>query len=106
MIKKIEGVLLCLAVILLAFQIASAAEKKGEALFKKHCVACHVNGGNIINPKKTLHKTDRESNGIKTAQDIVKLMRNPGPGMTKFDEQTIPSKDAQIIAEYVFNTFK
>jgi cytochrome c6 len=33
-------------------------------------------------------------------------MRNPGPGMTKFDEKTLPQKDAKAIAEYIHKTFK
>jgi cytochrome c6 len=33
-------------------------------------------------------------------------MRNPGPGMTKFDEKIISTKEAQAIAEYILKTFK
>ena len=88
---------------------AKEPEKKtglrGEELFKQHCFPCHPDGGNVINPQKTLHKKDREANGIKTAADIVGKMRNPGPGMTKFDEQTIPDADAKEIAEYEIRTF-
>ncbi len=84
---------------------AEAKGGKGEELFKKHCMACHANGGNIVNPKKTLARKDREANGIKTAKDVIRNMRNPGPGMTKFDEKTIPAKDAKAIADYVIKTF-
>ena len=34
----------------------SKKESKGAALFQKHCVACHPDGGNIINPANTLKK--------------------------------------------------
>jgi cytochrome c6 len=88
-----------------AEQAKPAEAKIGESLFKQHCSPCHGEGGNNINPQKTLHKKDREANGVKTASDIVGKMRNPGPGMTKFDEKTIPDKDAQAIAEYVLKTF-
>jgi cytochrome c6 len=88
----------------LAAEAAKGA--KGEELFKKHCAVCHPNGGNIINPKKTLSKKDREASGIKSAKDIIKNMRNPGPGMNKFDEKTLPEKDAKAIADYVLKTFK
>lgn len=83
-----------------------AAGGKGEELFKKHCTECHQDGGNNVNPQKTLKKADREAHGIKTAQDIVKQMRNPGPGMTQFDTKTIPDKDAKAIADYIITTFK
>jgi len=88
-----------------------ADTKKGEKIdgaqeFKEHCAVCHPNGGNIVNAKKTLSKKDREANGIKTAKDIVKNMRNPGPGMNKFDEKAISDKEAMAIAEYILKTFK
>jgi cytochrome c6 len=83
-----------------------ADAKTGEALFKKHCELCHPAGGNIVTPQKTLHKKDREKNNIKTADDIIRNMRKPGPGMTPFDEKTIPPKDAKEIAEYILKKFK
>lgn len=79
--------------------------KTGEELFKAHCAVCHPDGGNIINPKKTLHKKDRDANNMKKSPDIIKNMRNPGPGMTKFDKTTIPDNDAKKIAEYILKTF-
>ncbi len=79
--------------------------KTGEALYKQFCASCHPDGGNIINPAKTLHKKAREANGIINAADIVKNMRNPGPGMTKFDTKSVPDADAKKIAEYVLKTF-
>jgi cytochrome c6 len=81
------------------------AGKSGEALFQQHCSPCHADGGNNVNPQKTLHKKDREANGVKTASDIVGKMRNPGPGMTKFDEKTVSDNDANEIAGYVLKTF-
>ena len=80
--------------------------KRGEALFKQYCSPCHADGGNSVNPKKTLLKKDREANGVKTASDIIGKMRTPGPGMTKFDDKTIPDMDANEIAEYILTTFK
>jgi len=85
--------------------IAGAAEQSGEALFKQHCAVCHVNGGNIINPQKTLSKKDRQANNVKSVEDILKKVRNPGPGMTQFDTKALPDKDARKIAEYILKTF-
>lgn len=92
--------------IILTGGVGSAAAKPGETLFKQYCVACHPDGGNIINPQKSLHKKDLEKNKIMTADDIVKVMRNPGPGMSKFDAKTIPDKNARQIAEYILSTYK
>lgn len=78
----------------------------GEQLFKQHCAACHPNGGNTIRPAKTLSKQGMaERSKITTADDIVKVMRNPGPGMNKFDENVISNEDATKIAEYMLATF-
>lgn len=87
----------------------NAAEKKesaGAKLFQKNCAACHPGGGNIIKPALTLHKKDMDAHGVKTAKDIVGKMRNPGPGMTRFDVKTVSDKDAYAIAEYILQTFK
>ena len=80
--------------------------KSGETLFQENCSPCHPDGGNIINPQKTLHKKDREANGITKAADIVAKMRKPGPGMTKFDEKSLSEQNAKEIAEYIMKTFK
>lgn len=90
----------------LAFASSSALAATGAELFKQHCTECHLDGGNSVNPLRTLHKKDRDQYGIKTWEDIVKNMRKPGPGMTAFDTTTISDKDAKAIAEYVLETFK
>jgi cytochrome c6 len=81
-------------------------EKTGESLFKEHCEICHPGGGNIMDPQKTLHRKDLEKQGITKPEDIIGTLRNPGPGMIKFDEKTIPDADAKKIAEYILETFK
>ena len=83
-----------------------AADKTGATEFKEHCAACHADGGNIIKADKTLSHKDREKNGIKTAKDIVNIMRKPGMGMTTFDKKTISDKEAKTIADYIIKTFK
>jgi cytochrome c6 len=60
----------------------------------------------MMNPQKTLHKKDLDAHNVKTAGDIIKLMRKPGPGMTPFDANTVPDKEAKEIADYIFETFK
>lgn len=85
---------------------AATAYASGEDIFNAKCMACHPNGGNIINKAKTLSKKDREANKLKTAKELVKYMRNPGPGMTKFDVKALPGKDAKAVAEYIIKTFK
>lgn len=93
------------------FVISGFADEKsnvkiGETNFNEHCVACHPGGKNVFNPQKTLYKKDLEANNIRTPEDIVKIMRNPGPNMTRFDENSLPEKEAKEIAEYILETFK
>ena len=84
---------------------APAAGPDGKALFALHCASCHKDGGNLINPGKTLSRADREAGGITTADDIVKVMRNPGPGMPRFDGSTLTDEQARAVAEYVIQSF-
>ncbi len=84
---------------------STAGERSGEELFKELCAMCHAGGGNIINPKKTLSKADREAHGVNTVDAIVGTIRNPGPGMARYDETTLPDDAARRIAQYVLDTF-
>jgi cytochrome c6 len=93
-----------------AFAVSAQADTEGKmdakAEFQKHCAVCHPDGGNVINKAKPLNKEAFKTNGIKSWKDIVANMRNPGPGMTKFDKKEISDKEAKAIAEYVLKTFK
>ena len=84
----------------------ASKESKGETLFMKHCGKCHPDGGNVVTVTKSLNPKDREANNVKTEEDIIKLMRSPGPGMVKFGKKVISEKDAKAIAEYIMMTFK
>jgi cytochrome c6 len=106
--KKLFAVIVAIALVSV-FVIACYAKDKGsagEALFKEHCAVCHPDGNNIVNPAFKLHGEDLKAHGITKASQIVDKMRNPGPGMTKFDEKAISDKDAIKIAEYVLKAFK
>ena len=110
--KKILGALAIAAILsIFLFVMAGFAdeiqtETPGEAAFNKYCLMCHPGGSNIFNPAKTLRTKDLEANNIKNPDDIINLMRNPGPQMTKFDKETIPDNVAKEIAEYVLKNFK
>ena len=93
-----------------AFALSAQADTAGKidakAEFDKHCAVCHPSGGNIINKAKPLTKGALAANGIRSWKDIVAKIRNPGPGMTKFDKNAISDKEAKAIAEYTLKTFK
>jgi cytochrome c6 len=98
--------LLALAVAVVPCRADVKGKIDGKKEFQQHCAVCHANGGNIVNPKKTLKKADLAANGIKSWQDIVKVMRHPGPGMTPFPPKDIGDAEARAIAEYVQKAFK
>ena len=104
--KKGIALTLVLSAVCLWMPAANRAEAAtGEDLFKQHCSVCHPNGGNIINPQKSLHRADREANKANTVEVIVAKMRNPGQGMSKFDSNFLPDSDAKAIAGYILKTF-
>lgn len=106
LLKPVLTTVAATTLLVLASLPAHAGKIKGEAEFKQHCAACHADGGNIINPGKTLFRKDREKSGLKTSKDLVRIMRNPGPGMSTFDTKTLPDKEAKMIADYIIKTFK
>ena len=83
----------------------ATGEMTGESLFKQFCAPCHPDGGNVINPNKTLHAAVLAQYGITKAEDMIRVMRNPGPGMRRFEQATISDKDAGLIWEYLATTF-
>lgn len=111
LVVSVAALALCAFIAAGSMAAEEKAEKKmmkisGEKEFKEHCAVCHPDGGNIINSSKTLQKKDLNANGIKKSADIIKIMRNPESGMTKFDTKAISDKKAQAIAEYIMKTFK
>jgi cytochrome c6 len=85
---------------------ATQQEHPGAAAFREYCLVCHPGGSNIFDPVKSLHRKDMEANNIKTPEDIIRTIRNPGPRMTRFDENTIPDRVAKDIAEYILENFR
>jgi cytochrome c6 len=92
--------------VMTGFADETQKETPGESAFNKYCLACHPGGNNIFNPAKTLHKNVLDANNIKTPEDIIKIIRKPGPQMTEFDKDSIPDNVAKEIAEYILRNLK
>lgn len=106
---------LCLAVMLLCGAGAGGCTDRnrverpstsGEALFLRHCAGCHPQGRNLLYPQKDLQRLTLAANGITTPEGIVRVMRNPGRGMTRFDRTTLPDAEALLIGRYVLESFR
>ncbi len=85
--------------------IPKPGDNDGQALFQQHCAVCHPGGGNIINPLKVLDGETLAANGIETIDDIVGIMRQPGPGMSSFDKDLLSDQEAERIAEYILQSY-
>ncbi len=102
----VPAVLVAISAVSFNAQADAKVKIDAKAEFEKHCASCHPKGGNIVNASKTIGKIALEANGIKGAKDIVAKMRNPGPGMTRFEKKEISDREAKAIAEYILSTFK
>ena len=91
---------------LIVATLPTIACASGAEIFKAKCASCHPDGGNIMKKEKTLHKKELQANKLLTAKDLVRYMRNPGPGMPGFDSKSLPDKDAARLAEYILKSFK
>jgi cytochrome c6 len=107
--KKLLAVTVGVLSLGLLFTAGLAIESKnsndGANGFKEFCASCHPDGGNIIDPKKTLYKKSLEANGYSKPADIILKMRNSGVKMPKFDTNKISDSKAKEIAEYILKTF-
>lgn len=61
---------------------ASAAT--GPEIFETKCAACHANGGNVLNPMKTLDAKVLAANKYDEQAAIVELVRNGKGQMPKY----------------------
>jgi cytochrome c6 len=86
---------------------ASGSAISGKRLFEMHCAHCHMDGGNVVNPRKTLKKKDLDASGLNTTEALVGYMINPGPGMLRLvhKDRDITKIQARGIAAYIFETF-
>jgi len=74
--------------LILALSIACPLTIAGSAganeVFDKNCAACHKDGGNIMNPDKTLSKESLEKNGVNSVDAVKKLVSEGKAPMPAF----------------------
>ncbi|BCS55318.1 cytochrome c [Geobacter sp. SVR] len=78
----------------------------GEELFRQFCSSCHPDGGNVSDPARNLRGATLRANNITTPEDIVRVVRKPRSRMIRFDEASLPDRDARAIADYILRSFK
>lgn len=76
---------------------APADGKAGESLFSTNCVACHAEGGNIIDPSKPVRGSAR----LKDFETFLAWIRAPKSPMTAFPPDQIPDAQVRELYRYV-----
>jgi len=75
---------------------------KGENIFNAYCMVCHVNGGNIINPRFPLRGSQKLAD-FKTFLSFIRSPQMPDGSrgaMPSFSESQISQKDAENLHTY------
>lgn len=70
----------------------------GTQVFHGRCVACHINGGNIVNRKKTLKKAALEKYNMYSAEAIIAQVTCGKGVMPQFGKQFTEQQIADVAA--------
>ncbi|MGB1621420.1 MAG: c-type cytochrome [Synechococcus sp.] len=74
---------------------------EGTAIFERHCVGCHINGGNIIRRGKTLQMAALERNGVASPEAIAAIARDGIGRMSGYGDVLQDGEDQQV-AEWIW----
>jgi cytochrome c6 len=78
-------------------QQGATASASAQQLFKENCAACHVGGGNIVNPKMPLKGAPL----LKTFAAFLTQIRKPQPPMPAFPPAKISDAQARKLYDYI-----
>ena len=85
----------------IAFPLTIAGSAGANEVFDKNCASCHKDGGNIMNPDKTLSKESLEANGANSVDAVKTLVSDgkaPMPAFKgKLDDAQIDEVSAFVI---------
>ncbi|MEL6129889.1 MAG: c-type cytochrome [Cyanobacteria bacterium J06554_1] len=88
------------ALFLIAPPALAADAGAGAQVFSANCAACHIGGGNAVNPAKTLKQDDLIANGKDTADAIVTQVTNGNGAMPAFGGR-LTAEQIENVAAYV-----
>ena len=96
------------ALCMLTHQPAAVADT-GAVIFETKCAACHANGGNVLNPQKTLDAKALEKFKYNEQAAVVQLLKNGKGQMPKYQGAIPPisrlsDEDIEAVAQYVLDT--
>lgn len=90
------------AVFLFASPAMAADAAAGAQVFSANCAACHIGGGNAVNPAKTLKKDDLVANAKDTPGAVITQVTNGNGGMPAFGGRLTPEQ-IENVAAYVLS---
>ncbi|MFB2919113.1 MULTISPECIES: cytochrome c6 PetJ [Aerosakkonema] len=80
---------------------AQAADlANGAKVFSANCASCHMGGKNMVNPAKTLKKTDLDKYGMASLEAIQTQVTNGKLAMPSFKGR-LNGKQIEDVASYV-----
>ncbi|MEE9345183.1 MAG: c-type cytochrome [Methylococcales bacterium] len=90
----------------LAFTVAlTITNVSANEVFDQYCASCHSNGGNIMNPEKTLSQDHLTKNGTDNIGSISALVTAGKTPMPAFGKQ-LSDKEIADVAKYVIDQAK
>ena len=100
--KLVSVIILAFAAISLTFSSPALAADAaaGKGVFAANCAACHMGGKNVVNPMKTLAKSDLEKYGMNSMEKIVYQVTNGKAAMPSFRGRLKPDQ-IENVAAYV-----
>jgi cytochrome c6 len=105
--KLLSLLLLACAIATFALTPTAWAEgdgAKGAQIFNANCAACHIGGKNVVNPAKTLKKSDLAKSLAGYQDDPLEAIKHQvtmgKAGMPKFLGR-LSSQDIEDVATYV-----
>jgi len=85
--------------------VLSITNVSANDIFDQYCASCHSNGGNIMNPEKTLSQEHLTKNGIDNVGSISALVTTGKAPMPAFGKQLSDEEVAEV-ANYVLDQAK
>lgn len=76
---------------------AAPTKSKGELTFTSHCSSCHVNGGNVVNPKKPV----AESKYLSSYVSFKNYLKTPVGTMPHYENLIKNDKVLKDLFRYV-----
>lgn len=74
----------------------------GARVFSANCIACHIGGGNVVNPSRTLQWNALEKFEMDSMEAITGQVTNGKNGMPAFNGR-LTNKQIENVAAYVLS---